>query len=349
MKQEEIIAEIASFLRQRGKKIGIEETIDALNAWRIVGDDDEILWAAIKAALIKDRFLIDRPKTFIRPSLGEVSNSRGEFPSSPDSQARNLHSQSKAIPQKKVSIYSSFEKGLKPKAGEVVQTSYDRYAWRKGTERLRLLIQSSEGHRFRRNPSGEISLKETLRIEGKRGGESMEIVRSAKKINKSRAILLCDISGSMKDSLHIVSNLCYWLKRTIPASEIFLFSTRIKRATRYAESLSPEEFQLSIPRLDIGYGSGTRIGQCLHEFRRTYGSLMGRKTAAIIFSDGWDIGDVALLENEMKQIHRSSLKVIWINPLLEYSNYSPETRGMKACLSHIDLFLSPSELILGRC
>ena len=59
-----------------------------------------------------------------------------------------------------------------------------------------------------------------------------------------------------------------------------------------------------------------------------------------IISDGWDRGDVGLLELEMQNLKRRCKKIIWLNPLLASENYEPLCKGMQAALPYIDLFLS---------
>jgi uncharacterized protein with von Willebrand factor type A (vWA) domain len=67
----------------------------------------------------------------------------------------------------------------------------------------------------------------------------------------------------------------------------------------------------------------------------------------LIFSDGWDIGDISVLKSEMKELQRRTYRVIWINPYLDSKDYSVETIGMKTALEYSDSFLSPKELLNG--
>jgi uncharacterized protein with von Willebrand factor type A (vWA) domain len=63
-----------------------------------------------------------------------------------------------------------------------------------------------------------------------------------------------------------------------------------------------------------------------------------------VISDGWDRGDAGELAAEMARLHRSAHRLIWLNPLLGGSDYSPETRGMKAALPYCDDFLAAHDL-----
>jgi len=58
-----------------------------------------------------------------------------------------------------------------------------------------------------------------------------------------------------------------------------------------------------------------------------------------MISDGWDRGDPGRLGHELGRLHRTSHRLIWLNPLLGSPDYAPLTRGMQAALPHIDDFL----------
>ncbi|MFP3913738.1 MAG: VWA domain-containing protein, partial [Actinomycetota bacterium] len=65
---------------------------------------------------------------------------------------------------------------------------------------------------------------------------------------------------------------------------------------------------------------------------------------AVIISDGWDRGDPQLLATEMDRLSRSVHRVVWLNPLASRPGFSPETRGMRAALPHVDDFLAAGRL-----
>jgi uncharacterized protein with von Willebrand factor type A (vWA) domain len=46
-----------------------------------------------------------------------------------------------------------------------------------------------------------------------------------------------------------------------------------------------------------------------------------------------------LLECEIARLHRSSYRLIWLNPLLGAPSYQPRVRGIQAVLPHVDSFL----------
>jgi hypothetical protein len=57
-----------------------------------------------------------------------------------------------------------------------------------------------------------------------------------------------------------------------------------------------------------------------------------------MITDGLD-RDVGIgLGREMDRLHRSSRRLIWLNPLLRYSGFEPRSLGMKAMLPYVDEF-----------
>jgi uncharacterized protein with von Willebrand factor type A (vWA) domain len=88
-----------------------------------------------------------------------------------------------------------------------------------------------------------------------------------------------------------------------------------------------------------GMGGGTRIGDSLADFNRWHARrVINSRTAVIIVSDGYDTGEPARLAGEMRRLRRRSRRIVWLNPLIGWKDYSPEARSMKAALPYIDLF-----------
>jgi uncharacterized protein with von Willebrand factor type A (vWA) domain len=93
------------------------------------------------------------------------------------------------------------------------------------------------------------------------------------------------------------------------------------------------------------WSGGTRLGPCLKSFNDVYGNGMAAGSAVVIlFSDGWDQGDPAVLDAEMKRLKRRARRIIWMNPLKGTAGYQPLTRGMLAALPYIDDFLPAGNL-----
>jgi uncharacterized protein with von Willebrand factor type A (vWA) domain len=347
---EEIVVRLSSELRKMGRRVGVEESIDAANALRLVGrSDSELFEAVIKATLIKDFYLSgkmndrhqSRPEQVVYFGSQDQTMRKQIQPSDfSDTENNDLGKDTNLV---KFGIYSPI--GVEPKQKVLYISRAEEKQWSNRIDRFKASILTLQGYRFKKSNHGEINLRRTLQLELKKGGDSPSIFHSMKKISKANVVLLCDVSGSMSNSSRDLVNLCCALKRSIARSEIFLFSTKLKRITYFCAKYKPSELALRIPKIDIGFGGGTKIGHCLQEFNRLYGHLLTRKTTVIIFSDGWDVGDITILKREMKQIHERANSVVWINPFLDQKEYSVQTVGMKTALEYVDHFISPSSLL----
>jgi hypothetical protein len=67
--------------------------------------------------------------------------------------------------------------------------------------------------------------------------------------------------------------------------------------------------------------------------------VLGQGAIVLLISDGWDRGDIDLLEREISRLQLSCHRLIWLNPLLGSENYEPLTRGIQTALPYIDDFL----------
>jgi uncharacterized protein with von Willebrand factor type A (vWA) domain len=84
-------------------------------------------------------------------------------------------------------------------------------------------------------------------------------------------------------------------------------------------------------------GGGTRIGESLATFNR-WRRVINSRTAVMIVSDGYDTGEPELLGAQMRRLRQRCRRIIWLNPLIGWKDFSPEARGMRAALPHVDLF-----------
>ena len=84
---------------------------------------------------------------------------------------------------------------------------------------------------------------------------------------------------------------------------------------------------------------GTRLGPSLAEFNRHWARrVLGRGATVLLITDGLDRADPELLQAEARRLRLSSRKLIWLNPLLRWEDFSPKARGVRALLSEVDSF-----------
>src|SRR5262249_59173922 len=92
-------------------------------------------------------------------------------------------------------------------------------------------------------------------------------------------------------------------------------------------------------RVAQGTASGTGNGETLATSKRWRGGgTVNSRTAIMIISAGYDTGEPIQLAAEMRRLRRRCRRIIWLNPLIGWRDYSPQARGMQAALPYIDLF-----------
>ena len=189
----------------------------------------------------------------------------------------------------------------------------------------------------------QISLRRILRKNMQFGGELILLDFKKKKLKKRRVVFLCDVSGSMDIYTLMILQFIHALKRIDRRTEIFFFSTDLSRGTNQFDGVDFVSAISKLPEIVADWGGGTRIGHCLRHFNQTYGNrMLSSKSIVMIFSDGWDRGEVNVLEEQMAQLKRKAGKIIWLNPLSGAMNYQPICQGMSTALPYVDYFLPMS-------
>ncbi|QXJ29159.1 hypothetical protein J5U23_02028 [Saccharolobus shibatae B12] len=333
MEEEKTIVKIANILRGLGRNVGVDETIDAISALKLVKDRDfETVKAVLRATMIKD-FAVNEDKQERRQEIENKYSVLGRVTDRPYL-ANELY------------IYSPAESKIKTTIFQI--ENRDMIIWSEIAKRLKEITLNYEGHRFKVKESGELDMKMTIKDEIKYSLESPYLVKHRRKINKSYIILLCDISASMKDYIKEILLLSFFIRRVTNKSEIFYFSTDVKRVTNFFQVGSINEIDMKKLVSMVPYGSGTRIGEALYTLRKNHGELLFRKRSVVIFSDGWDLGELDLLERELRNVKHRCKSIIWINPLMDKPSYTPDTRSIKIALKYADLLTSPNVLLKNK-
>lgn len=182
--------------------------------------------------------------------------------------------------------------------------------------------------------------RRTLRKNIRHGGGIFNLAWKARKREKTRLVLLCDISGSMETYSRFLILFLYGLQKHIYNMETFVFSTRLSRVTAILRSREYHNALARISRSVHDWSGGTKIGDCLAVFNRRYAStvLYGR-TVVVVISDGWDCGQKEQLREEMARLRKYAYHLIWLNPLLANPEYEPICMGMQTALPFLDQFL----------
>ena len=84
------------------------------------------------------------------------------------------------------------------------------------------------------------------------------------------------------------------------------------------------------------WSGGTRLGETLRIFLDRWGQRgLARGAVVVVFSDGWERGDPALLAEQMARLHRIAHRVVWVNPHRGKAGYEPVQQGVVAALPYV--------------
>jgi hypothetical protein len=206
-----------------------------------------------------------------------------------------------------------------------------------------LTLQLGERRTRRKRPGNghTIDLRRTLRKSFNYGGEMLIWARREPKFKPRPLVIIADISGSMERYTRLLLHFIYGLAQSLSQPvEAFVFSTRLTRITRQLRNQEIDQALKGVSQLVQDWAGGTRTGESLKDFNFIWGRrVLGHGAVVLIISDGWDRGDIDLLEREMARLQRSCYRLIWLNPLLGSPSYQPLTRGMQAALPYTDDFL----------
>ncbi|MEI7624850.1 MAG: VWA domain-containing protein [Actinomycetota bacterium] len=211
--------------------------------------------------------------------------------------------------------------------------------------RLRLMVPERRTRRREVARRGKPDLRRTLRRSFRTGGEPVERIWRGRQQRRRRVIFILDVSSSMSAYSRGLLLFAHAATRADQRWEAFCFSTRLTRITRALARTDPD---LALDRAATevhDWDGGTRIGDSLRQFLDQYGhGGLARGAIIVICSDGLDVGDPEVLEEQMQRLGRLAHRVIWLNPLQEQDGYQPLARGMSAALPHVDTFASGHNL-----
>ena len=188
-------------------------------------------------------------------------------------------------------------------------------------------------------------MRRTLRRSVGPDGDLLRIATTERKTRRRPLIFIADVSGSMERYSEMLLYFAHAARGRMGRLEAFVFSTRLTRITRELGRREPSAAIAMVAEAVHDWSGGTRIGDCLRAFNVEWSRRVCRGgPIVLIVSDGWDRGEPEVLAAEMERLSRSVHRVVWLNPLAGRIGYSPETRGMKAALPHVDDFLAAGTL-----
>ena len=350
----------ARALRDAGLPVGPGAVIDAINAVEAAGiGTREDFRATLHAVFVKKHehtIIFDqafaifwRKRGFIEKMIALMSPQAKDHsePKKPDAgAARVADALYKHKPQEKPKEQVEVDARFTMSASEVLQTkdfaqmsaaeiAVARAAiarLRMPSEKMRLRRWKPDAHGGRIDPRG--TFRKSLR-----SGGVIELAFRAHAERYAPIVAICDISGSMSDYTRIFLHFLHQLTDQRRRVHTFLFGTRLTNVTRALRQKDVDEALAECSAGVKDWSGGTRIGASLHAFNREWSRrVLGQGAICVLFTDGLERDRLEQLSAEMERLHKSCRRLIWVNPLLRYSEFQAKASGVRAMLPHVDEF-----------
>ncbi len=207
-------------------------------------------------------------------------------------------------------------------------------------ERLARVMRARLVRRERARRRGRrLDLRRTIHRSVSHGGTPLDLIWRRRKEKPLRLVMLLDASGSMSLYTAFFVRFLHGVVDAFREAEAFVFHTRLAHVSA---SLRDRDVTRAVDKLALmaqGIGGGTKIGESLATFNRWHARrVINSRTAVMIVSDGYDTGEPGQLAEEMRRLRQRCRRIIWLNPLIGWRDYSPQARGMQAALPYVDLF-----------
>jgi uncharacterized protein with von Willebrand factor type A (vWA) domain len=191
--------------------------------------------------------------------------------------------------------------------------------------------------RFAPSPRGRIDLARTLRASVRSGGDLIELRFKSKRERKPPLVALVDISGSMSDYSRPLLHFFHSLAMKRRNVSTFLFGTRLTNVTRALKTRDPDDALALCSQGVADWAGGTRIASALEEFNKRWSRrVLSHGATVLLVTDGLEREGGGELSREIGRLHRSSRKLIWLNPLLRFDGFEAKAAGIRAMLPHVD-------------
>ncbi len=190
---------------------------------------------------------------------------------------------------------------------------------------------------------GALDAKRSLLAALRRGGEMDGLALKRPKPRWPNLVVLCDISGSMSQYSRIILHFLHAVANERGAGwaqvHAFTFGTQLTNISRHLRTRDVDAALKAAGAEAQDWEGGTRIGQSLAAFNKHWSRrVLGQGAVVLLITDGLDRDDPDALAREMKRLHLTARRVIWLNPLLRWDGFAPKAAGIRAMLPHVDSF-----------
>lgn len=350
------VVKFARALRRAGIPVGPAAVVDALRAVEVTGIDrrDDFYWA-LHAILVtrRDQHVVfdEVFRMFWRPPL------RDQMPVHDADAAEGMRKQAAAQRRAAEAVFEDLGKGELPPRPDIEidarlsasenealkrrdfaqMTAAEIAEAARQVERMIMPDERVATRRMRPSPPpGRIDARQTLRASLRTGGDLIMLRHRRRQQHRPPIVVLCDISGSMSAYTRILLHFFHALGRERKVTT-FLFGTRLSNVTRQLRYRDIDEALAATSGAVADWSGGTRIGAALDAFNRLWSRrVLGQGAIVLLITDGLERDGVEDLGGAMDRLHRSSRRLIWLNPLLGYEGFEAKASGIRTMLPHVD-------------
>lgn len=224
---------------------------------------------------------------------------------------------------------------------------------RAAINRLRMPSDTLRTRRFTPDPRGRREDPRAMMRHALRTGGDLVLPRfRSRRIVDPPLVVLADISGSMSEYSRIFLHFIHTLMQSRRRVQAFVFGTRLTNITRPLRHRDPDEALALCATAVLDWSGGTRIGETLHAFNRTWSRrVLGQGATVLLITDGLERDSLDLLSREMERLHKSCRRLVWLNPLLRFDGFEARAGGIRAMMPHVDEFRPVHSLhaLAGLC
>jgi hypothetical protein len=361
MKLAENVVHFARALRKAGVPVGPDRVMDGLRALDLAGVEnrDDFYWALASVFLSRreqfelfdqafrlfwrERYLLDRALQ-ASPLAAPANTSTDQTPNR-IAEALGL---TKKVPMRAstqdeetdVLLSASELERLQRRDFETMTTDELEQAKRL-IAGLKLPIPQIPTRRLRPDVHGRrVDLRATLRASLRGNADIIALRRRSYRRRHPPLVVLCDISGSMSRYSRMFLHFLHAITSDRDRVHSFVFGTRLTNITRQLRHRDVDIALGAISATVADWSGGTRIGATLKEFNLHWSRrVLGQNAVVMLISDGLDRDAGQDLTEQMERLHKSSHRLIWLNPLLRFEDFEPKAAGVRLMLPHVDAFL----------
>jgi uncharacterized protein with von Willebrand factor type A (vWA) domain len=205
-------------------------------------------------------------------------------------------------------------------------------------KRMVLAIDEVKTRRLGPHRHGHIiDMRRTLRSSMKAGGALIDLKYLGPKTRQPPIVALLDISGSMSQYTRLFLHFLHAVTDARKRVHSFLFGTRLTNVTRALQARDPDDALAACSASVVDWSGGTRIATSLHAFNRDWARrVLGQGAIVLLITDGLERDPDDTLAFEMDRLHRSSRRLVWLNPLLRFEGFEAKAKGVRTMLPHVD-------------